>query len=131
MSRFWNSVLSSKETSSSKRLITLIISAHFILASFVVLYIASYVIFFLPKGKVDPLLLNLLGDVLEKDFYIILSGLGFITGENLAQILVEKMKVKAAANIQTGTPTADTINVDTVNVAQVDTPTSKKNTKRQ
>ena len=60
---------------SSKRLVTLIISLHFILASFSILFIAFYVIFYTTKGKVDKDLLEMLKDVLEYDFYIILSGI--------------------------------------------------------
>lgn len=92
MSNFWKSILSSNNTTSSKRLITLIISFHFIIASFSILFIAFYVIFYLPKGKVEPQLLTLLKEVLEYDFYIILSGLGFITVDNMGQILLQKAK---------------------------------------
>ena len=88
MSKFWQKILSSKDATSSKRLVTLIISLHFISASFAILFIAFYVIFYLPKGKVEPELLALLKEVLEYDFYIILSGLGFITADNLGKILI-------------------------------------------
>lgn len=95
-SSFWKSVLSSKDTTSSKRLVTLIISLHFILASFAILFIAFYVIFYLPKGRVEVELLNMLKQVLEYDFYIILSGLGFITADNMSQLMLEKSKDKNA-----------------------------------
>lgn len=91
---FWNSVISSDSPASSKRLVTLIISIHFIVASFVILFIAFFVIFYTTKGKVDIALLGMLQDVLEYDFYIILSGLGFITAENVSQIIIEKAKAK-------------------------------------
>lgn len=95
-SNFWKQVLNSKDTTSSKRLVTLIISLHFIIASFSVLFIAFYVIFYLPKGRVEPELLSMLKQVLEYDFYVILSGLGFITADNMAQIMLEKSKDKNA-----------------------------------
>lgn len=111
---FFNKVLNSKDTTSSKRLITLIISLHFILASFVILFIAFYVIFYLPKGKIEPELIALLKQVLEYDFYIILSGLGFITVDGATNILLEQTKYKIslaekAANIiqQPKLPTAE------------------------
>lgn len=88
------------------------------MASFAILFIAFYVIFYLPKGKVDKDLLDLLKEVLQYDFYIILSGLGFITADNMGQIMLEKAKAKAEANIAVGAPTADSIKVDTVNVQQ-------------
>lgn len=94
MKEFWKSIISSDNPASSKRMVTLIISLHFIVASFVILFIAFYVIFYTTKGKVDTALLGMLKDVLEYDFYIILSGLGFITAENVSQIIIEKAKAK-------------------------------------
>lgn len=94
MSKFWKSIISSKDAASSKRLVTLIISLHFIIASFTILFIAFYVIFYTTKGKVDEALLSMLKDVLEYDFYIILSGLGFITADNMGQLMVERTRVK-------------------------------------
>jgi hypothetical protein len=93
---FWKDIITSENTTSSKRLVTLVIAMHFILASFVILFIAFYVIFYTTRGKVDKDLLDLLKDVLEKDFFIILSGLGFITSENLFNILLQKEKAKAS-----------------------------------
>ena len=87
---FWDSIIDSKSTTSSKRVITLLVSLHFILASFVILFLVCYVVMYLPKGKVEPVLLDSLGKVLEYDFYIILSGLGFITSEGVVQMIVSK-----------------------------------------
>jgi len=92
--KFWNDIISSDNPASSKRLVTLLISVHFIIASFVILFIAFFVIFYTTKGKVDTALLAMLENVLEYDFYIILSGLGFITAENVSQIIIEKAKAK-------------------------------------
>ena len=94
MSNFWKSILSSKDPSSSKRLVTLIISFHFIVSSFAILFVAFYVIFKMPKGQVNTDLLSLLEKILEYDFYIILSGLGFIAADNLGQIMLERAKQK-------------------------------------
>ena len=94
MKEFFKKVLSSDDPTSSKRLVTLIISLHFIVASFVILFIAFYVIFYTTRGKVDTDLLGMLKDVLEYDFYIILSGLGFITADTLGKTLVERAKAK-------------------------------------
>lgn len=96
MNKFWTNILSSDSPTSSKRLITLIISMHFIVASFVILFIAFYVIFYTTRGKVDAELLGMLKDVLEYDFYIILSGLGFITADNTVQLLTNRAQTKAA-----------------------------------
>lgn len=94
MSNFWKSILASDNASSSKRLVTLIIALHFIIASFATLFIAFYVVFYLPKGRVEISLLDMLKQIMEYDFYIILSGLGFITAENMGQIVLEKAKQK-------------------------------------
>ena len=80
-------VLDGNDSKSSKRLITLIIASHFIIASFVLLFLVCYVIMYLPKGKVDNTLISSLEKVLQYDFYIILAGLGFITSEGLVKII--------------------------------------------
>jgi len=92
MNKFWSEILDGRKTTSSKRLITLIISAHFVLASFVILFLVLYVIMYLPKGKVEPELLAALKQVLEYDFYIILAGFGFITSEGVVSIIINKNK---------------------------------------
>lgn len=92
--KFWNSVVDGNETTSSKRLITLIVSGHFILSSFAVLFAALYVIFNIPKGQVDKDLLNVLVEILKYDFYIIVSGLGFITIVDSGKVLIEYVKAK-------------------------------------
>lgn len=94
MSSFWKQILDSKNPSSSKRLVTLIISGLFIVSCFSILFVAFYVIFFLPRGKVDRDLLEALKQVLEYEFYIILSGLGFVTVDNMGQMMIERTKAK-------------------------------------
>ena len=47
--------------------------------------------------------------MLEYDFYIILSGLGFITADNLGQMLIEKAKVVASSIVSSTTTTQPTI----------------------
>lgn len=64
------------------------------MASFATLFFAFFVLVYLPKGRVEPDLFNLLKDILEYDFYIILSGLGFITADNFGKMMVERVKAK-------------------------------------
>lgn len=125
MNNFWRSILSSKETTSSKRLVTMIISGHFIIASFAILFIAFYVIFYLPKGKVEPELLSMLKQVLEYDFYIILSGLGFITADNMGQIMLERAKHKI--NIPAKLPDPDDLLAETPESDEIEIPIKKSN----
>jgi hypothetical protein len=87
---FLSRVLDSKETASSKRLITLIISLHFVVASFAILFLVCYISLVLPKGIVDMSLLASLEKILQYDFYIILSGLGIITSEGLLSMILNK-----------------------------------------
>ena len=88
--QFWKNILNAEDPTSSKRLITLLVALHFIMASFVILFLVCYVVMYLPKGKVEKDLLDSLGKVLEYDFYIILSGLGFITSEGIVKMFVSK-----------------------------------------
>jgi len=101
---FWSRILDGNDAFSSKRLITLIVAAHFILASFVILFFATYVILYLPKGKVEPELLNALKEVLEYDFYIILSGLGFVTSEGIVSMFMSKYTNKNSQQSTNQTP---------------------------
>lgn len=130
MRKYWKRILSSKDASSSKRLVTLIMAGHLILTSLLVSFFTFYLILYVPKGTVNPALIDLLKIVLGYDFYIVLAGLTFITQENFGQLMLEKAKVSASAVVQSGLPQADTINVETVNVAK-QSGDAKKNTKRQ
>lgn len=94
MKKFLIKILSASDDTSSKRLITLILAFIFILAQFVILFIAFYVIFYTTRGKVDKDLIDLLKTVLEYDFYIILSGLGFITADMFGRMMVEKVRAR-------------------------------------
>jgi hypothetical protein len=87
---FLKKVIDSRDTASSKRLITLIIALHFVIASFAILFLVCYIALTVPKGVVDNVLLSSLEKILQYDFYIILAGLGFITSEGLVQILINR-----------------------------------------
>jgi|SRR5882672_3999727 len=117
MKELLKNLMNAENTASSKRFVTLVIALHFIIASFAVLFIAFYVIFYLPKGKIEPELLAMLKQVLEYDFYIILSGLGFITAVDFGRMLVERVKTQVAGDIAIKSP-AETVKVDTIKVEQ-------------
>lgn len=87
---FLQRIIDSKDTASSRRFITLVISAHFVIASFAVLFLVCYMTVVLPKGRVDNNLLLVLEKILEYDFYIILSGFGIITSEGLISIIMKR-----------------------------------------
>jgi len=104
---YFNSLLSPTDNASSRKFITLIISAHFIMASFVVLFFAFYVIIWAPRGKTDVDLLKTLQIVLQYDFYIMLSGLGFITASDLVRVIISKGFNPNPFNIQNTTTEGD------------------------
>lgn len=112
---FWKRLMDGKDPLSIKRFIILIISAHFIIASFVTLFIAFYLVFYVPKGKVDLSLLTLLEHILYDDFMIIAGGLGLIGVENFGQAMIEKAKATASAVFSAPTVKAD--NVENVTIA--------------
>ncbi len=91
MKEFFNKLLDANNTKSSKRFITLLIAAHFIMASFIVLFFAFYVIVWSVKGSTNKDLLDLLSKVLEYDFWIVLGGLGFVTGEGMVKMIISKV----------------------------------------
>lgn len=103
MSSFWKKVVSSKDPSSTKRLITLIVSGHFVLAAFTILFICGYLVFYLPKGKIDKDILDLLKQILYYDVTIILAGTGAIAIENLGQAWIERAKVAAKSLVDSNT----------------------------
>lgn len=114
-------LMDSKDPLSIKRFIVLIVSANFIFASFLILFICFYVIFYTTRGKVDKDLLSALKDILYYDVLIITGGLGLVGIENLGQALVER--AKAFAN---GLPTVQADNVENVNVdSQTNEPSIK------
>lgn len=90
-------VISSKDESSAKRLVTLLMAGHFIVTSFLVSFFVFYLIIYTPRGSVNKDLLGLLDKVLEQDFWVITAGLGFITAENFGNIMLERVKAKAQA----------------------------------
>lgn len=124
---FWGKLLDEKDSLSTKRFVTLIVTLLFIVTDVIILYLCWYVIVFSSKGKVEPALLSVLTEIIHWEAWIILGGIGLIGVSNMGQALVERAKTIAAANILTGNPSADTINVDNVNVTQKPTETGVKN----
>lgn len=128
MKKFLRDVLDPTSEASAKRFITIILAAHFVITSFLVSFFVFYLILFTPKGNVNKDLLETLKVIFEYDFYIILAGLGFITADNLGQMMLEKAKTITAGNVSVGAPTADNLNVTTagtVNTDNIDTVNTK------
>lgn len=94
MKKFFLEVLDGNNSTSAKRLVTLIMTLHFIIASFAILFVVIYLIFYLPKGRVDKDLLDVLKDILAHDMYVILAGFGFIGAENFGKMLIEREAAK-------------------------------------
>lgn len=85
---------------SSKRFVTLIVSLHFILASFMILTLFGVIVFMNVKGNIELITVvsHNLTVILEYDFYIILGGLGFITMEQFAVAIIERAKAIVGLN---------------------------------
>lgn len=73
------------------------IAALFMVAQSVIIFAAIYVLFYVPKGKADPLIMQILLEILKMDFQIILFGLGFVTIEQAGNVATEYFKSKVAA----------------------------------
>lgn len=96
MKDYLKKLIDARDKASIRRFITLLISFHFILASFVILFFNFAILIWMPKGKIDIALLDSLNNILEKDFYIMLVGLGLITVDGLYNLLLAR--INAASN---------------------------------
>lgn len=83
-------VISPSDNTSSRKFITLLISGIFLLAQMLIVGFCFFLILYKTKGQVDKDLLDTLKDILRYDFYIILSGLGFVTSSDLVRIIISK-----------------------------------------
>lgn len=89
---FWSRILDRNDSTSSKRLVTLVVALHFILSSFTILFLVCYIALVMPRGKIDTVLISSFEKILEYDFYIIISGLAFVTSEGVVEMMVNKNK---------------------------------------
>jgi hypothetical protein len=89
---FWNKLMDSKDTKSSKRFITLIMTGIYIITHIDILFLINYVSIYTIKGKVEPELLKALTEMIHWNALIILGGLGFITASQVGNAVVAKMK---------------------------------------
>jgi len=90
--KFFYDLIDSDNEKSSKRFITLVAMLHFIIGSFLILGLFTFVAIHPTKGDIEFLKImnDILKVILEYDFLIIVAGLGMITSENLGKILVKK-----------------------------------------
>ena len=104
-------ILNPHSTASSKRFLTLIIAAHFVLASFLILIIFTILVFNTTKGSIAFLtpIIDVFKIILEYDFFIILAGLGFVTADNFGAMLIEKAKAKAAGQVLSPAPVVNQV----------------------
>ena len=118
MKEFLKQVLHSKDNYSSRRFITLIVCAHFVLASFMVLFLFMYMLFYketVSNLSVFDTMTHVLITILEYDFYIILGGLGFVTVSHFSTAIIERAKSAATGQIyKQPSPTIIAENVENV-----------------
>lgn len=92
LKQFLYDLIDAENDRSSKRFITLVAMFHFIIGSFLILGLFTFVAISPTKGDIEFLKImnDILKVILEYDLLIIMGGLGFITAENLGRILTKK-----------------------------------------
>lgn len=92
LKQFFYDLINTDNDKSSKRFIILVAMLHFIIGSFLILGLFTFVAIRPTKGDLEFLKImnEVLKAILEYDFFIIIGGLGFVTVENLGKILVRK-----------------------------------------
>lgn len=98
--------------------VTLIITFHFILGSFLVLALFGFVALRPTKGDLEflKIITDTLKVIFEYDFYIIISGLSFIAVKDVGQAIVAKAQAKAQGPADTIIQDEATNNIETANI---------------
>lgn len=95
LKKFLLNIIVSDNTVSSKRAITLAAAITLVICSFLIPILLTVVIFTSTKGDLEliKILAATLSDIIEKNFYMVLGGLGMISSVDLAAILKSKAKL--------------------------------------
>lgn len=126
---FFIQLLDENNPKSVKRFVTMLVVCHFVVGSFLVLILFSLVSVRPTRGDIEflKIMTDTLKIIFQYDFYIILSGLGFMGAKDFGQAMIEKAKAAATAAgdivVQSaGTVTGgDKTTAETVNADKVDT----------
>ncbi len=129
---FFHRLASNQYKEDAKVVVMLVMAAHFIITSFLVSFFAFYLVLYTPKGMVNKELIDLLKGILEQDFWIIISGFGFISTVDFGQAMIQRAVAKAsgpadvvvqnAENVVTpAVTTAATVNTDNIETVNTNT----------
>jgi hypothetical protein len=88
--KYFKELATGNEVSSLRKFVTLIVTGIFLITQVLIVFFCFYLILTETKGQVDKDLLDTLKVILQYDFYIILVGLGFITGSDLVRVMISK-----------------------------------------
>lgn len=121
------SILFDKSNNFIKRLVTLAIAFHFVASSFFYLIVYPFILFSASKGDIE--IIRVITDaflfILDKDFWIICVGFGFLTTKDFATAMVQKAMAKAGGPVDViktdsaNVEKAETVNSQNINIEQV------------
>ncbi len=129
-------LVSSQYKEDAKVMVMVVMAAHFIITSFLVTFFAFYLVLYTPKGAVNTTLIELLKNILENDFWIIVAGFGFISTVDFGQAMIQKAVATARgpapitienAEAVTSTTKAETVNTENIENVSTNT-TNNSNT---
>lgn len=94
LKKFLYDIVVSSNNISAKRAITLVAAITLIICSFLIPTLLAIVIFTSTKGDLEliKVLASTLQDIIEKNFYIVMGGLGLISSVDIAAILKSKSR---------------------------------------
>lgn len=123
---YFQKLISADSTADAKAFVTLVMAGHFILTSFAVSIFTFFMIVYTPKGSVNKELVDLLKSIMEQDFWIIVSGFGFMGASEFGQAMVQRAVAKAQGPADIiAQPGSAITQTDTVNAKNVETVNSQ------
>lgn len=111
---FWQRIVSSQYKEDAKVVVMVVMAMHFIITSFLATFFLFYLALYTAKGSINKDLLDLLGEILKNDFWIIIAGFGFISSVDFGQAMIQR-----AAAIAKGPANITMENVEAFNTEQV------------
>jgi len=128
---FWQRIVSSQYKEDAKVVVMVVMAAHFILTSFLATFFLFYLALYTAKGSINKDLLDLLGEILKNDFWIIIAGFGFISSVDFGQAMIQRavavakgpadVIVQNAESMSTSNTKAETVNAERVETVNTNT----------
>lgn len=83
-------LIDKNDPASLKGFVALTTTLHFIVSAFVILALVIYAALYIMKGSIDKILVDLLGEILKYDFYIIATAIFGNSIDKVALIFAAK-----------------------------------------